>query len=170
MRIREPIPADAADLGRIHVEAWQVAYRGMMPDDYLDGLSVDDRVTMWQASLERPLRERRARFVADDQDDRTVGFILTGPADGEDDSGVGEVYVLNVDPGAWGRGAGRALIAAGVDTLAAHGFEDLILWVHPDNLRARQFYERAGWACEGTTRIQEVHGIEVPEVRYRRSV
>lgn len=170
MRIREPVPEDAEALGRLHVRAWQVAYRGMMPDEYLDDLSVEDRVQMWRDGLAQAPRERRARFVAEQDDGKTVGFIVTGPTDGEDDSDVGEVYALNVDPGAWGRGAGQGLLAAGVDALAANGFEELVLWVHPDNRRARDFYEQAGWTCEDATRTQEVHGIEVPEVRYRRTV
>ena len=169
MHVREPLLADADALGRLHVRAWQAAYRGMMPDDYLDGLSVEERAEMWRNGLANPPRERRARFVADDHG-TALGFILTGPADGDEDAEVGEVYALNVDPDAWSRGAGRALLAAGVAALAEHGFDDLILWVHPDNRRARDFYERAGWQADGSERVQEVLGIEVPEVRYRRTV
>ncbi len=36
--IRAAEPADAAALGRVHVRAWQAAYPGVMPDDFLDGL------------------------------------------------------------------------------------------------------------------------------------
>jgi hypothetical protein len=43
-----------------------------------------------------------------------------------------------------------------------------VLWVHPDNARARRFYERADWICDDVTQEAEVLGIVVPEVRYRR--
>lgn len=169
MRVRDPVPEDAETLGRLHVEAWQVAYRGMMSDEYLDGLSVEERTEMWRNGLADPPRERRARFVAETDGGTVVGFIVTGPADGEQDAALGEVYALNVAPDAWSHGAGRALLAAGVEALGQHGFDELVLWVHPDNRRARDFYELAGWTCDGTTRTQEVLGIEVPEVRYRRT-
>jgi ribosomal protein S18 acetylase RimI-like enzyme len=169
MRIREPVPEDAEALGRVHVRAWQVAYRGMMPDEYLDGLSVDDRAQLWRDGLARPRRPRRVRLVAE-HDAQTVGFVVGGPADGDDDRDAGEVYALNVDPDVWGRGAGQALLSAAVEALASDGFDELVLWVHPDNQRARGFYEHTGWDCEGTTRQQEVLGIEVPEIRYRRTV
>ena len=48
------------------MRAWQRAYRGLMPDDYLDGLSAADRTGMWAASLSSPLRPDCARFVVVD--------------------------------------------------------------------------------------------------------
>jgi RimJ/RimL family protein N-acetyltransferase len=44
----------------------------------------------------------------------------------------------------------------------------VILWVHPGNERACHFYERAGWQHDGQRRVQEVLGVTVAEVRYRR--
>jgi hypothetical protein len=38
----------------------------------------------------------------------------------------------------------------------------------PGNRRARRFYEIAGWVADGADRTTEVHGVLVPEVRYRR--
>jgi RimJ/RimL family protein N-acetyltransferase len=43
-----------------------------------------------------------------------------------------------------------------------------VLWVLPANARARRFYERAGWTCDGTERTVDALGLTVPEVRYRR--
>lgn len=169
--IRHPVPEDASALGGVHVRAWQRAYRGgLMPDEYLDGLSADDRATMWAEGLQRPPRARSARFVAEDETGNIVGFITVGPADGVPDSEDGEVYALNVDPECWGRGCGQALLAAGVSALAEAGFAEAKLWVHPGNRRARDFYERAGWIVEDVEREQDVFGVQVPEVRYRLSI
>ena len=38
MTVREAQPRDAAEVAGVHVRSWQVAYRGLFPDDYLDGL------------------------------------------------------------------------------------------------------------------------------------
>lgn len=40
MHVRTARPTDAAAMGALVVRAWQAAYRGLMPDDYLDGLTV----------------------------------------------------------------------------------------------------------------------------------
>lgn len=41
--LRKATPADALAIATINVRAWQDAYRGLLPDSYLDGLSVPDR-------------------------------------------------------------------------------------------------------------------------------
>lgn len=166
--IRQPEPDDADMLGEIHVRAWQAAYRGgLMPDDYLDELSVEDRAEIWRAALGREPRSRSFRLVAE-ADRRVAGFALGGPEAGEEDSIRGELYAINIDPRIWGQGVGRALLEAAESRLAASKFRVAVLWVHPDNERARRFYESTGWEVEGATRTEDVLGVTVPEIRYLR--
>ena len=168
---RAPTPEDAEALGAVHVRAWQAAYRGgLMPDDYLDSLSVEERAEMWRTALEQPLSPRRSRFVVEDSSGNVIGFILVGPEDGGDDSITGELFAINVDPDHWGTGAGRRLHDAGVGALTEAGFDRAVLWVHPDNGRARSFYESLGWRSNDVTRQAEVLGVEVTEVRYSISL
>ena len=164
---RTPEVRDAADLGSVHVRAWQAAYRGgLMPDEYLESLSAEQRAEMWRTALGQPLGPRRARFVVEDALGTVIGFIVVGPEDGDEDTPAGELYAINVDPDHWGTGAGRLLHDAGVDALIGAGFDRAMLWVHPDNARARSFYESLGWRSDDVTRRAEVMGVEVPEVRY----
>jgi hypothetical protein len=51
MHVRPARPSDAGAMGALVVRAWQAAYRGLMPDDYLDGLTVDDRADQWTRIL-----------------------------------------------------------------------------------------------------------------------
>ena len=167
--IREATVDDAPAIGELHVLAWQAAYRGgLMPDDFLDGLSIDDRATLWAEGLSRPARPRFGRAVAEDRDGVVVGIVNFGPVDGDVASDDGEVFLLNVHPEAWSRGHGQALLAHACEGLTEAGFHEAVLWVIPGNVRARSFYEAAGWTCEEVTRTGEVLGVEVPEVRYRR--
>jgi RimJ/RimL family protein N-acetyltransferase len=78
------------------------------------------------------------------------------------------LYAINIDPHHWGTGVGRALLAAAQAELARLGYAQAVLWVLPDNARARRFYEVAGWTTDGVQRTTEVRGVVVPEVRYRR--
>jgi GNAT superfamily N-acetyltransferase len=155
---------DAAALGRLHVRAWQAAYRGQMPDDYLDGLRAEERAAGWDRGLQRD-RARHPVLVAE-RDGRVVGFAVIGAA--EEPQGAGELHAINVDPDHWGTGAGRALLLAAHEQLARLGFAEAVLWVLPGNRRARRFYEAAGWVADGAERSAEVQGVVVPEVRYRR--
>lgn len=168
--VREPVVADADRLGEIHVAAWQAAYRGFMPDAYLDGLSAAERADHWRTGLSQDPRPGSVRLVAVDGADVPVGFLFGGPAGG--DAGVtdGEVYVVNVHPEYWGTGAGSSLLRTAQDDLATRGFSTAVLWVLAGNRRARSFYERHGWQAAGEARTVEVFGVTVDEVRYRRDL
>jgi GNAT superfamily N-acetyltransferase len=162
--VRPAAVADAAAMGRLHVRAWQAAYRGHMPDAYLDGLRPEQRAAYWEGALGRE-RGRGAILVAT-RAGQVVGFATVGPA--RDPEGAGELFAINVDPDHWGTGAGRALLAAAEAELARLGFTEAVLWVLPANARARRFYEIAGWVADGASRTDEVLGVAVPEVRYAK--
>jgi ribosomal protein S18 acetylase RimI-like enzyme len=162
--VRHATVADAPAMGRLVVRAWQAAYRGHMPDAYLDALRPEDRAAYWDGVLRR--EGRRGAVLVVERDGEVVGFAAAGPS--PDPEGAGELYAINVDPAYWGTGAGRALLEAARDELARLGFAETVLWVLPANARARRFYERAGWASDGAERTADVFGVTVPEVRYRR--
>ena len=162
--VRPATPADADAMGRLHVRAWQAAYRGQMPDDYLDDLRAEDRAAYWDGVLRR--EGRRGVVLVAEQDGEVIGFAAAGPS--PDPEGVGELFAINLDPDHWGTGAGRALPRAARAELARLGFGELVLWVLPATARARRFYETAGWAADGSERTVEAMGVVVPEVRYRR--
>jgi ribosomal protein S18 acetylase RimI-like enzyme len=169
--VREAVASDAEALGAVHVRAWQQGYRGgLMPDEFLEALSAEERAGLWRRALESGLRPRHRRFVAAEASGSAIGFIVVGPADGDPEAVVGEVFSLNVDPDHWGRGAGALLLEAGTAALAEVGFGSAVLWVHRDNARARRFYEARGWATDGAARDAEVIDVTVPEVRYARSL
>ena len=155
---------DAPAMGRVVVRAWQVAYRGHMPDDYLDGLRAEDRAAYWEEVLRR--EDLRGTILVAERDGEVVGFAAVGPS--PDPQGAGELFAINLDPDHWGTGTGRALLGGAQAELARLGFGETVLWVLTGNARARRFYEIAGWVVDGTERTAEVFGVTVPEVRYRR--
>ena len=163
-----PARVDDADaVGEVHVRAWQSAYRGVMPDDYLDSLQAQDHATRWRDHLIAPSSEAELLVVIDD--DRVVGFASIGPAlDGDVPSDIGQLYAINLDPDVWGRGLGRALLSVATDRLIELGFVEAVLWVVPDNPRARRLYESEGWSDDDLRRDDEAFGVVVSQMRYRR--
>lgn len=168
MIIRAAVTGDAAAVAAVHVRTWQVAYRGLMPANYLDGLDASRRTAGWERTL-AATGDRETTLVAE-LDGRVVGFANVGPSrdDGAPDT-EGELRSIYVDPDRWDSGAGRALMIAGLDALHSAGFDDAILWVLADNERARRFYEAGGWTADGATQDEDSFGVRVTEVRYRRA-
>lgn len=166
MRIREAEPADAKAIAEVHVRSWQTAYRGQLSDDYLDGLSVDERLEQHRRSLEEPRAEWRT-WVAD-EDGTVAGFAVTGPSEDADaEPSTGEVYAIYLEPGRVGTGLGRTLFEHALADLRERGFSAVTLWVLESNERARRFYEVAGWRADGTKTNERVDCEMRPTVRYR---
>ncbi|HEX5937279.1 MAG TPA: GNAT family N-acetyltransferase [Actinomycetota bacterium] len=164
-RIRAATPEDARAIAMVHVASWRAAYRGLLPDAYLDRLSVDEREAQRREHLDDPSSER-GTLVAE-EDGRIVGFATFGPSRDEDaPPGTGEVPAIYLDPGVVGTGVGRALFAEAASGLRNAGFTRATLWVLGANERARLFYERAGWTLDGATSRHDFDCANEPMVRY----
>jgi GNAT superfamily N-acetyltransferase len=160
--VRLARPGDARRLAEIHVETWRATYPGVVPQEVLDGLSVERREQQWERWIPDPAS---TAFVAE-IDGEVVGFVNVGPSFST--AGLGELYAIYVVPAAQGTGAGSALMEAAVDALGER-FEEAILWVATENPRARRFYERHGWTVDGERIDDSIPGVSLPETRYRLS-
>jgi GNAT superfamily N-acetyltransferase len=159
--IRRATVDDAIAIAELHVRATRAAYRGLMPDAFLDGRS--PRVESWRTQLGD---DARHVFVADDGA-RLLGFAVCGPAeDATLGSDCGELYAIYLEPDVIGRGVGRALIEAATRDLRGRGFTRAVLWVLEGNARGRRFYEAAGWRPDGATKIDTRPDHIRHELRY----
>jgi GNAT superfamily N-acetyltransferase len=141
----------------------------MFPDEYLDGLDIGERQQIWADRLAQP----HATIVVEAIDGSVAGFAATGPGRADDDSilpDLGELYALYLAPEHWGAGLAGPLLAEATDRLRADGFGRASLWVARDNGRARRFYEKEGWAADGTEKVETRFGPPVAEARYHRSL
>ena len=170
VKVREAEDADVPGIAVIHVRSWQAAYRDVLPDELLDGLSVSEREGSWRALLDED-EERWLTLVAGRSGSDLVGFcsVATPSRDEDVDSLTAEVGALYVDPDHWRQGAGRALLAASLEELGRRRFRDVILWVLPENHAALAFYERFCFEVEeGVEKREERSGR--PVIRLRASL
>ncbi|GAB3582031.1 mycothiol synthase [Calidifontibacter terrae] len=86
-------------------------------------------------------------FIIDDASGAVAASHWTKVA--EPDSGVGEVYVVAVDPNYQGRGLGNAVTALGLAHLASRGLQTIELYVEGDNEPAIATYRRWGFTRTG---------------------
>ena len=167
VHLRRARQDDARGIAEVHVKTWQHAYRGLVPDDVLSGLSVDTREQFWRRVL--AIMEHDRRIWLADTEGTVVGFVSAGPSEGGDaQASTGQVYAIYVTPDCWDRGVGRNLLVHAEQDLRTHGYADATLWVLDTNDRARAFYERAGWRADGGAKIEEFGGAQLSEVRYRK--
>jgi len=170
VRVRRARPDDAVAIAHVHVRSWQSAYRGLVPQEYLDGLDPERRRQMWERVLATDGWPRSGTLVAEN-DDGVVAFAHVGPSRDDDAEGtVGELSAIYALSTVWGTGVGRALMAEALRTLAGAGYAEATLWVLDTNERARRFYEAAGWRPDGAVKVDSTRGFPLAEVRYRRAM
>jgi GNAT superfamily N-acetyltransferase len=155
VQLRRARVGDEWAVAEVHVRSWQVGYRGLVADDFLDGLRPADRVERYAFDGDDPLT-----LVAVTH--RIRGFATISP-------GAGVLRAFYVDPESWGTGLGRALIIEAERRLAQH-HAVATLWVLAGNARARRFYEAGGWRPDGSERRDRVFGVAVDEVGYRKTL
>ncbi|MEU4508812.1 GNAT family N-acetyltransferase [Nonomuraea wenchangensis] len=158
--IRAARPEDAGVIEEIRLATWRVAYRDVMPADFLAGLEVRPEIVRNRADALASGRVTGRVAVRDD----VRGFALYGPSRDEDVPGM-EVYAIYVLPEEFSTGMGRALMASAVEDLASSGHREAGLWVLAANARARRFYERFGFSPSGRSKMLPDPPLE--EVHYR---
>jgi ribosomal protein S18 acetylase RimI-like enzyme len=163
--VRAATTYDRAAVAAVHVRSWQVAYRGLLPDEYLDDLRPQDRAARYTFGTDDPSRQSTIVAV---ENGVISGFATMGSSRDPDMPDAGEVYAIYVDPDSWGLGVGRLLMAAARSHLERMGFSRAFLWVFDGNDRAQGFYETDGWLPDGSRREEERWGVMSTEVRYRR--
>jgi ribosomal protein S18 acetylase RimI-like enzyme len=126
----------------------------------LDGLDPAVRERTWRRHLEQghPLA------VALDGS-YVVGFAAGGPCQDCLPGFTAELYAIYLLRRAQRRGVGTRLFETVRTSLAAAGFEDLMLWVLADNHPARAFYRKRGAVLVGERAI-EIGGTSLAECAY----
>lgn len=147
-------PAEIEGKGYVHWKAWQEAYRGLLPQDYLDGRTLEKCVKMayqWTENL----------LVAKDGD-RVVGFVGYGVHRDDALPGTGEVFAIYILSEYYGKKVGYALMQAALEKLS--DCPRIAVWVLKGNERAIRFYEKCGFRFDGTEKPVNL-GQESTELR-----
>jgi L-amino acid N-acyltransferase YncA len=120
----------------------------------------------WYALIE----DGTVSMLMAEENGELLGFSACGESRDEDAApGVGEVRSFFVAAGLWGRGVGRALMSAVLDSLRKRGCTEATLWSFAANERANRFYEAHGFTRDGAERT-EAAWADLLELRYRRSL
>jgi len=134
-------PADDTELLRVNNTAfwWHPEQGGLTPDDIAERRA-------------EPWFDAGGLFLAfDERTRKLVGFHWTKVH--LDHPGLGEVYVLGVDPDEQGRGLGRALTLVGLhhlaERLSGSPEPEVMLYTEADNTAAARTYRRLGFEVSG---------------------
>ena len=141
--MRPAVQADAAAMAEVFLAAARAAW-GFAGEPALAAM--------------RPPVFRGLALVAE-EGDAVIGFAVTAGC---------QLDLLYTHPRAWGRGAGRALLAAAEAALRDGGCAEASLWTEERNERPRRIYEAAGWRTDGEVRERVWNDVSLRELRHRK--
>lgn len=165
IQIRKMISKDSLQVAALHVRAWQCAYSGIIPQAYLDRMSIDKKKVEWELGFE--LNSDVIRLVAVNKQ-QVVGFAagLESRYQSEHLSDVGELWAFYIHPDYQRRGIGNQLLKYFQKTLATFGYHSMNIWVLEENGRAREFYQQAGASQVQQSRTTNFGGKTLIEICY----
>ncbi|ESU31044.1 hypothetical protein G3A_18835 [Bacillus sp. 17376] len=163
MQIRKASKDDASGIAKVHVRSWQETYQGIVSQDYLDSLQVEDRKPLWEKSLSESA-DTSPVFVAVNPEGEIVGFASFGKERSGNFKADGELYAIYILKEYQREKLGLRLLKAGLDKLLKQGYESMLVWVLADN-ESRKFYESLQPKKAGEE-VVKIAGKECIEVAY----
>ena len=162
LTLRAGTLTDLALIAGMHAQSWVSAYRGMLPDHYLDHEVQDERLAHWQAKLPALAAGAGAVLIAH-LDGVPSGFACMLAPDAQGSVLIDQLHAL---PARKGSGLGTAMLTAARQWALAQGARSMHLFVLDSNVAALGFYQARGWQADGREQ-HHMGGIEVVALRYR---
>ena len=151
MEIRRIRPDDSRmDISRIYEESWKSAYKGIVPQAYLDSIPNGH----WAPHLDQPGWHT---LICVDEG-RAIGTTSFCESRFQQFPSWGEIISLYLLPEYAGQGYGKALLEAALCELKQLGFRDIFLWVLEENHHARLFYEKMGFNVSDAFLEDQIEG------------
>lgn len=157
---------DATNMGFIHSQSWQKAYRGIIPDEIVNNFTAENRAKIFVEAIST----RPEEYYLFKVDGKPAGIALLNKSHEENAPDyLGEIYAIYFHPDYWGTSATHKGFEFCIDRLKKLGFSEITIWVLKANARARKFYEKYGFSLDGAE--QEIFiGKPLIEVRYSKKV
>ncbi len=171
--IRDGLPEEWAAIAQLHSQSWQVAYRNILSDDFLDNQVLENRMQYWEKRLQAGMPDNTFLRIAE-QRDQLVGLVCA--VAGVDPKWGTLIDNLHVLPGSQQRGLGRQLMQEAARWVLSRSdinvpsAAPMHLWVYRKNTRACAFYEKVhGSPVEEKAELQP-DGQIAAIVRYAWSI
>ncbi|MDP1420492.1 GNAT family N-acetyltransferase [Peribacillus simplex] len=150
MLIREATVADAEGIAIVHVDCWRTTYKDIMPSDFLDNLSYEQRNGIWIKNI---TRDGNYVYVAENNEGKILGFISGGKRETNKVEDSGDLTAIYILENFQRMGIGKKLIKELFLKFEELGFKTIFVEVLEDN-ESRYFYEAFGAELIKTDKIK----------------
>lgn len=149
---------DRSKISSVYEQSWKTAYRGIVPDDYLDSIPAG----RWASKVDNPSWHTLVCL----EDGQIIGTSSFCKSRFDVFEGYGEIISIYLLPEYVGKGCGRQLMERALSELRKQGYTKAFLWVLEENNRARAFYEKMGFTISDKSIESNIGGKDLKEVSY----
>lgn len=149
---------DRLAISKIYEESWNYAYKGIIPQEYLNSIPEG----RWSKKFDIPGWKTLVCIV----DGKYIGTSSFCKSRFEQFPDCGEIISIYFLPEYMGKGYGKKLLETSILELKKLGFDELFLWVLDDNIKAKNFYEHLGFLQTEEYLDDTIGGKEFREVRF----
>ena len=139
--IRKKGREDCAAVAHVVTVAWNETYRGIVPDEFLDSLYLNENERA-QNSYNSFNENENHQYVLE-IDNNIVGFVNVGSSDESEYDNCGEIHAVYIINGYKGNGFGKKLIEMGIKELKNMGYNKMIIGCLDGN-PSNEFYKHIG--------------------------
>lgn len=157
--VRAARSGDAKALAHVHRQAWEQAYRSLIPPLQLEAMVSRRDAAWWKKSI-----RRKHKLLVLEVCQAVAGYATFGPARGPG-SKRGEIYELYLEPAHQGLGLGEFLFEACRFEMEGRGLPKLIVWSLAENEPALTFYWNRGGRPFGRSR-ECICGVELDKIGF----
>lgn len=162
VKIRKATLDDVKDISNIYALSWKSAYKGIVPQKYLDELKCDFWISSFQNWINNNILTAQLIY----ENDVLIGCIAYGNARDDKFANWGEIVSIYLLPEYFRKGYGQKLLKAALIDMKANGYKNCYLWVLKENSNARYFYESNGFICNDDKCTCEIMNKQLVDVRY----
>ncbi|MDR2712349.1 MAG: GNAT family N-acetyltransferase [Clostridiales bacterium] len=162
--IRKVLPEEAYEYAACHIACWQSAYKGIMPDEYLDNMpaKLEERTESCRQALSEP---GDYGFFCAVYEGKMIGRLIICKSRDDDKPNAGEIAAIYLLEEFWDKGYGRQMMDYAIEMLITLGYQEFFIWVLEENRRARRFYEKYGFRFDGAKKEIKIDKLLVV-IRY----
>jgi ribosomal protein S18 acetylase RimI-like enzyme len=156
---REATVSDCVAVARTHVESWRQSFVGIVPQTFLDKMSVENRSKAFE---KRFSEDSYKMYVAEERG--VIGFVDFGEPREIIDTYEAELFAIYLLPEFHRKGIGGRLFNLCIDNLVMNGKSSMYLFALEVS-QYKSFYEKKGGKVVGRKQI-EIESIMFDELVY----
>jgi ribosomal protein S18 acetylase RimI-like enzyme len=157
--IRAASTKDVEAIAKIHVDSWEAAFEGLMPEQYIADFSLEKRINEWRSIIDN----KKEVVLVVERSNQVIGFLSYTNNENRLPKSI-LLSKLYISPSVYQKGLGTLLLTQLFSTLTGYAIEQVSLYVLDSNISAINFYKKHGFEETGDAVKEDFEGQTITDI------